>query len=86
MVLANDFRYPAMLAKEAATLDVLSGGRFELGIGAGWQNSDYQSTGIAMDRPGVRIERLGEAVAVIKGLLAGEDGHVLGPALLHRRA
>ena len=72
MVLANDFRHPAALAKEAATLDVLSGGRFELGIGAGWQNSDYHSTGIAMDRPGVRVERLGEAVAIIKGLLAGE--------------
>ena len=72
MVLANDFRHPAALAKEAATLDVLSGGRFELGIGAGWQTSDYHSTGISMDRPGVRIERLGEAVAIIKGLLAGE--------------
>lgn len=72
MVLANDFRHPAALAKEAATLDVLSGGRFELGIGAGWQNGDYHSTGIAMDRPGVRIERLGEAVAIVKGLLGGE--------------
>ena len=72
MVLANDFRHPAALAKEAATLDVLSGGRFELGIGAGWQTSDYYSTGIAMDRPGLRIERLGEAVTIIKGLLAGE--------------
>ena len=72
MVLANDFRHPAALAKEAATLDVLSNGRFELGIGAGWQTSDYQRTGIAMDRPGVRIERLGEAVAIIKELLAGE--------------
>ena len=72
MVLANDFRHPAALAKEAATLDVLSGGRFELGIGAGWQSSDYHSTGISLDRPGVRVERLGEAVAIIKGLLAGE--------------
>ena len=72
MVLANDFRHPAVLAKEAATLDVLSGGRFELGIGAGWQSTDYHSTGIAMDRPGVRIERLGEALTIIKGLLAGE--------------
>ena len=72
MVLANDFRHPAALAKEAATLDVLSGGRFELGIGAGWQRSDYHSSGIAMDRPGVRIERLGEALTIIKGLLAGE--------------
>lgn len=72
MVLANDFRHPAALAKEAATLDVLSGGRFELGIGAGWMTTDYQRTGIPLDRPGVRIERLGEALTIIRGLLSGE--------------
>ncbi len=72
LVLANDFRHPAVLAKEASTLDVLSEGRFELGIGAGWQSSDYQSTGIPLERPGVRIERLSEALAIIRGLLAGE--------------
>ncbi len=72
LVLANDFRHPAAVAKEAATLDVLSDGRFELGIGAGWQTTDYERTGIPMDRPGVRIERLREAVTIIKGLLAGE--------------
>ncbi|WP_420639644.1 TIGR03621 family F420-dependent LLM class oxidoreductase [Candidatus Poriferisocius sp.] len=72
LVLGNDFRHPAAVAKEAATLDVLSEGRFELGIGAGWQTRDYELTGIPMDRPGRRIERLGEAVAIIKGLLAGE--------------
>ncbi len=72
LVLANDFRHPAVLAKEALTLDALSEGRFELGIGAGWQTSDYESTGIALDRPGVRIERLGEALTIIRGLFAGE--------------
>ena len=72
LVLANDFRHPAALAKEAATLDVLSDGRFELGIGAGWMTTDYERTGIPMDRPGMRIERLSEALTIIRGLLGGE--------------
>lgn len=72
LVLANDFRHPASLAKEALTLDALSEGRFELGVGAGWQASDYLSTGIARDRPGVRIERLSEALEIIKRLIADE--------------
>ena len=72
LVLANDFRHPAVLAKEALTLDALSEGRFELGIGAGWQTSDYESTGIALDGPGVRIERLSEALRIIRGLHGGE--------------
>lgn len=67
-VLANDFRHPAVLAKEAATLDLLSAGRLELGLGAGWMNEDYEQTGIPRDRPGVRIERLGETLAVLRGL------------------
>src|SRR5262249_10532971 len=65
---ANDFRHPVMLAKEAATLDLLSDGRLELGIGAGWMNEDYASSGIAHDPPGVRIARLEEALAVLRGL------------------
>jgi probable F420-dependent oxidoreductase len=69
-VLANDFRHPVMLAKEAATLDLLSDGRLELGIGAGWMNEDYSGSGIAKDPPGVRIERLAEALAVLRGLWA----------------
>jgi probable F420-dependent oxidoreductase len=72
MVLANDYRHPVVLAKEAATLDVLSGGRLELGVGAGWMTSDYEAAGIPLDRAGVRIERLTEALAVLKGLFADE--------------
>ncbi len=68
MVLANDYRHPVMVAKEAATLDVLSGGRFELGIGAGWMTSDYDAAGIPLERPGLRIERLAEALSVLRGL------------------
>jgi len=68
LVLANDFRNPAILAKESATIDVLSGGRFELGIGAGWLAEDYQASGIPMHEPGVRIDRLEEAITIVKGL------------------
>ena len=68
LVLANDFRHPALVAKEVASLDVISGARVELGIGAGWLADDYSKSGIPFDRPGVRIERLEEAIAVIKGL------------------
>jgi probable F420-dependent oxidoreductase len=67
LVFDNDYKHPAVLAKEAATLDLLSDGRLELGIGAGWQRSDYDALGLAYDRPGVRIERLAEALEVIRG-------------------
>jgi probable F420-dependent oxidoreductase len=67
-VLANDFRNPVMLAQEAATLDLLSGGRFELGIGTGWHREDYTSMGVAFDPPGVRVGRLAEAVPLLKRL------------------
>ncbi len=72
LVYSNDFRHPVVLAKEAATLDVLSGGRFELGLGAGWLKAEYDQAGISFDAPGTRIERLEEAVTIVKGLLAGE--------------
>ncbi|MFE0147654.1 TIGR03621 family F420-dependent LLM class oxidoreductase [Nonomuraea sp. NPDC059007] len=68
MVLANDFRHPAALAKELATLDVLSDGRAEPGIGTGWLAADYTAAGRVLDPPGVRVERLAEALAVLKGL------------------
>ncbi len=70
LVFANDFRHPAVLAKEAATLDLLSDGRVEVGLGAGWLNEDYSCTGIPQDRPGVRIDRMIEAVEVLRGLWA----------------
>lgn len=74
LVFANDYRHPVVLAKEAATIDVLSGGRLELGIGAGWMAEDYRAAGIPMDPPTTRIERLEEAVQIITGLWA--DGPV----------
>jgi probable F420-dependent oxidoreductase len=70
LVLDNDYKHPAVLAKEAATLDLLSEGRLELGIGAGWQISDYDALGLPYDRPGVRIDRLAEALEVIRGAWA----------------
>ena len=70
MVLCNDYRHPAVMAKEAATLDVLSDGRFELGLGAGWMTSDYQHAGLDFDPAPVRIARLEEAIEVVKGLFS----------------
>ena len=70
LVLDNDYKHPVVLAKEAATIDVLSGGRLEFGIGAGWMNTDYEQSGIPKDRDGVRIARMAEALEVYKGLWA----------------
>jgi probable F420-dependent oxidoreductase len=70
LVLDNDYKHPVVLAKELATLDVLSGGRTEIGLGAGWMIDDYEQSGIALDPPGVRIDRMVEGLAVIKGLMA----------------
>jgi probable F420-dependent oxidoreductase len=72
LVLANDYRHPVLLHKALATLDVLSGGRVEIGLGAGWMESDYAAAGIPLDPAPVRIERLGESVQVIKGLFGPE--------------
>jgi len=66
------------MAKEAATIDVLSDGRFELGLGAGWMTTDYEQAGLTLDRPGVRIDRLAEAVTIIKGLFADGPVHHTG--------
>jgi probable F420-dependent oxidoreductase len=68
LVFANDYRHPAVLAKETATLDVLSDGRLEVGLGTGWMAEDYHRAGLPFDEPGVRVERLAEAVTVLKGL------------------
>ncbi len=72
LVLDNDYRHPVAIAKEAATLDVLSEGRLDLGLGAGWMVDDYEQSGIPYDPARVRIERLEEAVKVMKGLFLGE--------------
>jgi probable F420-dependent oxidoreductase len=72
-VLANGFRHPAVLAKDAATIDVLSKGRLELGIGAGWMKEEFDKAGIAYDRPGVRIEKLDEALTILDVLLRGQE-------------
>ena len=68
LVIDNDYRHPALLAKEAATLDVLSGGRFELGLGAGWARDEYAQIGMRFDPPGARIARLIEGIQVLRGL------------------
>jgi len=65
-VFGNDFRHPAVLAKEAASLDVLSGGRLELGLGTGYSRGDYAQPGIPFDPPGVRVARLAEAIRIVK--------------------
>jgi probable F420-dependent oxidoreductase len=72
-VLDNDFRHPVMLAKEIATLDVLSGGRVDMGMGAGWLEEDYTRTGIATwDPPGTRVSRLIESIGLLEQLFTGQ--------------
>lgn len=73
LVWDNDYKHPVVLAKELATIDVLSGGRLELGLGAGWMISDYEKSGIIYDRPGVRIDRFIEGLDVIRGCMAAES-------------
>jgi probable F420-dependent oxidoreductase len=68
LVLDNDFRHPVVLAKEAATMDVVTGGRFELGIGAGWMRTDYDESGIPMDSAGVRISKLAESLEIMRAM------------------
>ena len=67
-VLSNDYRHPVLAHRMAATLDLVSAGRLELGIGGGWMQSDYDAAGLSFDPPGARIDRLAEAITVIKGL------------------
>jgi probable F420-dependent oxidoreductase len=70
LMLLNDLRHPAILAKEAATVDVLSEGRLELGIGAGWKERDYTSMGLCMPTGQARVEQLRESITIVKGLFA----------------
>lgn len=72
MVLCNEFRPPALVAKMASTIHLASGGRLELGLGAGWYEREFELFGIPFPRAGVRLERLGEAAEVIRALLTGE--------------
>ncbi|MFN8524190.1 MAG: TIGR03621 family F420-dependent LLM class oxidoreductase [Chloroflexota bacterium] len=78
MVLGNNYRHPVILAKEAATLDYLSGGRFELGIGAGWLRSEYEQMGLPFDRAGARIHHLEETIEVLRSLFTGAPVHFQG--------
>jgi probable F420-dependent oxidoreductase len=68
LVLDNDFRHPVILAKEAATLDVVTGGRFEFGIGAGWMTTDYTQSGIVMEPAAVRIAKLAESLEIMRSM------------------
>src|SRR4029077_10136364 len=72
-VLNNDLRHPVLVAREAATADLLTDGRFQLGLGAGSIRSEYEQAGLKFDRGAIRVERLAEAVAIIKGLLRGDE-------------
>ena len=73
LVMCNDFRNPALLAKMAASMDVLSRGRVDIGLGAGWYEPEYTAAGIGFDSPRTRIDRLGETVEIVGRLLEGEE-------------
>jgi probable F420-dependent oxidoreductase len=94
-VLNNDFRHPVLVAREAATVDLLTDGRLMLGLGAGYMQSEYDQAGLGYDTGGARVDRLAEAVAIIKGLLSGEPvtfsgrhyrvtGHTIHPLPVQR--
>ncbi len=68
LVLDNDFRHPVVLAKEAATLDIVTDGRFEFGLGAGWMTTDYEQSGIKMEKPSVRVARLAESLEIMRAM------------------
>ena len=67
-VYANDYRHPAVLAKETASIDVISDGRVEVGIGAGWMRAEYERFGFPFDPAGTRVERMQEGLAILRGL------------------
>jgi probable F420-dependent oxidoreductase len=94
-VLNNDLRHPVVIAREAATVDLLAGGRLELGLGAGYMKAEYDQAGLIFDNGATRVERLGEAVAIMKSLLGGESvtfagrhyqvgGHTIHPLPVQR--
>jgi probable F420-dependent oxidoreductase len=77
-VLNNDFRHPVLLAREATTVDLLTDGRLQLGLGAGHMQSEYDQAGLRFDAGGTRVERLAEAVAIVKELLKGKQVTFVG--------
>ncbi len=77
-VFCIDYQHPAVLAKQAATIDLLSDGRLELGLGAGWLAAEYEALGIALDPPGARITRLAETVAAFRALFSGDEVAISG--------
>lgn len=79
LVLANDYRHPAVLAKMAATLDTLSGGRLVMGLGAGGSRDDYLAAGLPWRPLPERLARLEEAVGIMRFLWSGREGEVSGP-------
>lgn len=94
-VLNNDFRHPVLVAREAATADMLTDGRLELGLGAGHMKSEYDEAGLPFEAGATRVERLAESVAIVKSLLAGETvtfsgrhyrvtGHTIHPQPVQR--
>src|SRR5262245_38613329 len=72
LVFDCDFRHPAVLARELATIDQLSEGRLEVGLGAGWKRLDYDAAGIPMDPPKVRVDRMIEHTRILRALFADE--------------
>ena len=78
LVLNNDFRQPVMLAQELATIDLLSDGRLEIGLGAGWARPEYEAAGMVFERPGLRVDRMIATVGLLKQALA--DGRIERPA------
>jgi probable F420-dependent oxidoreductase len=94
-VLNNDLRHPVLVAREAAAVDLLTDGRLQLGLGAGSIRSEYEQAGVGFHRGATRVERLTEAVTIIKGLLKGEQvtfagehyrvtGHTIAPLPIQR--
>ena len=77
-VLNNDFRHPVLVAREAATVDLLTEGRLQLGLGAGFMQAEYEQMGVRFDPGGRRVERLAEAVRIIKGLFTGQPVMFVG--------
>jgi probable F420-dependent oxidoreductase len=78
IVLNNDLRHPAVLAKDVATVDILSDGRVELGLGAGWEHEDYTRAGLPYDRAGVRVSRLEESLEILDALFTGDTVNYSG--------